>query len=94
MSNTAELSVEGLYTLFTFGGKTIRFRTSRKLLGYKDIIKWDRGYLVVTAVYSTLGEVEEYIDLASVLQDLFIDVDKFVNPIKKVVIKDDNKTIS
>ena len=85
-TNIANLSIDGLFTLFEFGNLTIRFRTSRHLMKYKDIKKWDRGYIVVTAVYDTLGEVEEYIDLTSVLHNLMIDAEKFLNPIKEVKI--------
>lgn len=36
-SNIAKLTVDGLYTLFLFGNLTIRFKTSRQLVKYKDI---------------------------------------------------------
>lgn len=85
-TNIANLSVDGLYTLFEFGNLTIRFRTSRHLVKYKDIKKWDKGYIVVSAIYDTLGEVEEYIDLTSVLHDLMIDSEQFLKPIKGVKI--------
>ena len=85
-SDIAKLTVDGAYTLFIFGNLTIRFRTSRHLVKYKDIKKWDNGYIVVIAIYDTLGEVEEYIDLASVLHNLMIDCKKFLKPIKGVQI--------
>ena len=85
-TNIANLSVDGLYTLFEFGNLTIRFRTSRHLVKYKDIKKWDKGYIVVSAIYDTLGEVEEYIDLTSVLHDLMINSEQFLKPIKGVKI--------
>jgi hypothetical protein len=85
-SNIAKLSVDGLYTLFLFDNLTIRFRTSRHLTAYKNVKKWDNGYIVVTAIYDTLGEVEEYIDLTSVLHNLMIDSEKFLKPIKEVQI--------
>ena len=53
----ANLGVDGLYTTFEYKDLTIRFRTSRHLIRYKDIKKWDNGYIVVTAIYDTLGEV-------------------------------------
>ena len=85
-SDIAKLTVDGLYTLFLFDNLTIRFRTSRHLQKYKDIKKWDNGYIVVTAIYDTLGEVEEYIDLTSVLHNLMIDAETFLKPIKGVQI--------
>ena len=36
--------------------------------------------------YSSLGETEEYVDIKSILNDLYIDEQKFLNPIKGVLI--------
>ena len=85
-ASVAVLSSDGLYTSFSYGDVTIRFRTSRYLRRYIEVKEWDNGYLVVTADYSTLGEVEEYIDLAPVLCDLFFDPREFLAPIREVLI--------
>lgn len=71
--NMARLSVEGKYSIFSFRDTCIKFRTSTKLKRYLRVKKWDNGYLVVDVDYSTLGETEEYVDLSSVLDDLYID---------------------
>jgi hypothetical protein len=42
----------------------------------------DYGYLVVMAKYKDLDEIEEYIDLVPILEKLYYDVDKFLQPIK------------
>lgn len=86
---TAFLSNSGNYTHFAAGDTVIRFRTSSKLNKYTEVRKWDAGYLVVMADYETLGLTEEYIDLVSILKDLFFDVEKFINPIKEVKIRYD-----
>jgi hypothetical protein len=39
------------------------------------------------AKYKNLDEVEEYIDLLPILQNLYYDVDAFLNPIKEVRIE-------
>ena len=83
----AVLSSCGDMTSFTFGPHTIRFRTSRHLRKYTRVKEWDRGYIVVDAVYDTLGEVEEYIDLVPVLEDLYFDADEFLSPIQEVCIE-------
>lgn len=44
----------------------------------------DYGYLVVMAKYKDLDEIEEYIDLVPILEKLYYDVDKFLQPIKGV----------
>jgi len=47
--------------------------------------EWDNGYLVVMAKYKHNDKLEEeYIDLVPILQNLYLDVDKFLNPIKAV----------
>ena len=47
--------------------------------------EWDNGYLVVMAKYKHNEKPEEeYIDLVPILQNLYFDVDKFLNPIKGV----------
>lgn len=47
--------------------------------------EWDNGYLVVMAKYKHNEKPEEeYIDLVPILQNLYFDVDKFLNPIKSV----------
>ena len=60
--------------------------TSARLERYTKIVEWDHGYLVVMAKYKNIGEVEEYIDLIPILDKLYYDVDKFLEPIKEVKI--------
>lgn len=83
----AKIKVDGKYSLFSFRGKCIKFRTSTKLKKYLRVKKWDNGYLVVDVDYENLGETEEYVDIRSVLNDLYIDADSFLNPIKGVLIE-------
>ena len=87
MKNTAILSHKGKYSQFSYGEKTIRFRTSDALKKYTKIKTWDNGYIVVLADYEKLGETEEYIDLNSILKELYIDDKKFLAPIKEVKIE-------
>ena len=87
MPTTAVLSSSKDMTSFSFGPHTIRFRTSPHLRRYTRVKEWDRGYLVVDADYDTLGEVEEYIDLVPVLENLYFDVDQFLSPIREVCIE-------
>ncbi len=82
----ARIKVDGKYSIFTFRDKCIRFRTSTKLKRYLRVKEWDNGYLVVDADYSTLGETEEYVDITSILKDLYIDAQSFLDPIKGVVV--------
>lgn len=87
MPSTAILSSKGEMTSFSFGPHTIRFRTSRHLLGYTKVKVWDHGYIVVDANYDTLGVVEEYIDLIPILENLYFDADQFLSPIQEVCIR-------
>ena len=85
--NEAILSNAGGFTAFSFGGYNIRFRAPYSLERYVDVVRWDDGYLVVLAKYShNANPEEEYIDLRPILDDLYIDSDAFLKPIKSVSI--------
>ena len=87
MNNYAILRSSGEYTIFEFNNHVIRFATSTKLERYTKVLEWDHGYLVVMAKYKNLDEVEEYIDLIPILQNLYYDIDVFFYPIKEVRIE-------
>ncbi len=82
-NNIAFLSNDNTFTSFEYNDIKIRFRTSPYLECYKKILEWDNGYLVVIAKYGD-NEIEEYIDLVPVLQNLYFDAEKFLEPIKEV----------
>ena len=82
--NCAILKSDSQYTIFIFKDQVIRFATSSKLERYTEVKEWDKGYLVVMAKYTNLNEMEEYIDLVPILQNLNYDVDEFIAPIKEV----------
>ena len=85
IKKTALLSNKNGYTIFRFGNHIIRFKAPYSLEKYTEIKEWDHGYLVVMAKYehNEDGE-EEYIDLVPILNDLYFDADKFLEPIKEV----------
>ena len=85
--DVAKIRVEGKYSVFTFRNHCIRFRTSPKLKKYLRVKEWNNGYLVVDVHYSSLGETEEYVDIRSILDDLYIDQQSFLSPIKEVQIE-------
>ena len=86
-STHATLSSNGDFTIFTFGTHTIRFRTSPRLVKYTSVKEWDKGYLVVDALYSSIPHVEEeYIDLVPILNNLYFDAERELAPIKEVSI--------
>lgn len=81
----AELGLEPGFTVFEYDGKRIRFRCPHSMERIDGIKEWDKGYLVVDAKYAHSDEpIEEYIDLVPVLQNLYIDPEKFLSPIKEV----------
>ena len=84
MSDCAFLNNSGNFTSFTYNGRTIRFRTPSSLERYTDILEWDKGYLIVMAKYKGSPAEEEYIDLVPILNNLYIDADAFLKPIRKV----------
>jgi hypothetical protein len=84
---TAFLGNEKNYTTFTFNGVVLRFAAPYSLEYYTEVKLWDNGYLVVMAKYRHNEEPEEeYIDLTTVLKDLYFDPDAFLTPIKEVKI--------
>ena len=85
----AILSNKGDMTSFKFGNYNIRFRTSSRLQRYTEVKEWDNGYIVVTADYEGIGLTEEYIDLLPILENLYIDPQTFLKPIKSVKIEYD-----
>ena len=85
MNDQAILSSKGDFTSFTFGNVNIRFKTSPKLERYTQIKEWDNGYIVTMARYNG-KEVEEYIDLVPILENLYFDAAEFLKPIRKVMI--------
>ena len=87
MENTAYLSNKNEYTVFDYSDLSIRFRTSTALERYTKVIEWDNGYLVVMAKYKGQPEVEEYIDLVPILENLYFEPSEFLKPIKKVGIR-------
>ena len=88
MDDTAVLSSFDNYTTFSFCGKTLTFRTCDGLEKYVKVLTWDNGYIEVLAKYRQMEhEIEEYIDLIPVLDDLFMDKNAFLKPIKNVRIE-------
>ena len=85
-TNEATLSSKGDMTSFTFGYYNIRFRTPSRLKRYTEVKEWDNGYIVVMADYDGIGIIEEYIDLIPILENLHINSDTFLKPIKTVKI--------
>lgn len=92
------LSNEGEYTVFSFGNHVIRFLAPYSLEYYTKIKEWNKGYLVVMAKYSNSKEPEEeYIDLATILQNLYFDVDEVMSQIREVkssIMRSTSRTIT
>ena len=88
-SSTAVLSSKGEYTFFVFGDRRISFYTGKNLDRYTRIVEWDHGYLVVMCKTKSQPdqEVEDYIDLLPILDNLYIDADQFLDPIEGVEVK-------
>jgi len=82
----ATLSSEGAFTLFSFGGRRIKFAAPYSLKRYIKVKTWDRGYLEVDTEYEH-GIVEEYIDLEPILENLYIKPAAFLKPIKRVEVR-------
>lgn len=91
MTDTAVLSSFDKYTTFSYGDTKLTFRTCDGLDRYTSVKTWDNGYIEVMAKYfHQPEEIEEYIDLVPMLDDLYMDSSSFLEPIKKVVISYDS----
>ncbi|MBQ6725693.1 MAG: hypothetical protein IJQ89_03865 [Bacteroidales bacterium] len=87
-TNCALLTNQGKYTVFKYGDCVIRFIAPYSLERYTEVKTWDNGYIVVMAKYAHNDKSEEeYIDLVPILEDLYINSDVFLEPIKKVAIE-------
>ena len=86
-NDTAVLSSFDKYTTFSYGDKTLTFRTCDGLEKYTKVLLWDHGYIEVMAKYKQNDqEIEEFIDLEPVLDGLYMNKEVFLEPIKKVSI--------
>lgn len=87
MNEIAILGNDDVFTVFSFGDRTIRFKAPYSLEKYTEVKEWDNGYLVVMAKYRHNTEPEEdYIDLLPILDNLYINAAEFLKPIKGVSI--------
>ena len=87
-NNTAFLSNDGEYTIFSFGNSRLKFIAPYSLERYESVVEWDSGYLVVMAKYAHNKDVEEeYIDLRPILKNLYINPENFLSQIKSVEVK-------
>lgn len=77
--NYAILGNEKNFTVFKYGNRIIRFKAPYSLEKYTEIKEWDHGYLVVMAKYKHNKESEEeYIDLISILENLYISPEEWL----------------
>ncbi len=89
-NETLYLSSEGRYTIFEFRDTRIKMISPKCLERYVEItdFKPDIGYIAVMTKYSFDDFlVEEYIDMLSTLDELLIDRDEFLKPIKNIEIR-------
>ena len=85
MNGEATLSSYDGYTVFRYGDYIIRFAAPYSLEKYISVKEWDAGYIVVMAKYRHNNKPEEeYIDFVPILENLYIDKDKFLQSITKV----------
>ena len=84
-TSTAYLSNDKDLISFQYQSWNIRFRGPYSLEYFASVKQWDHGYLVVMAKYKhNAGLEEEYIDLIPILEDLYIEPNEFLDPIKEV----------
>ncbi len=90
-STTAYLSNHDGYAFFQYLDKTIMFLIGKSILKYRRIKEWDDGYLVVDEETKDHQVRESYIDMKPILENLYIDDEKFLASIEKVEVKNDDE---
>ena len=85
--NTATLGYQGKFAVFKYGDRVIRFKVPYSLEKFTDIKEWNNGYLVVMAKYKNKEPEEDYIDIVPILENLYINPDIFLKPIKQVILE-------
>ncbi len=68
----AVLTNSGRYSKFTYKGKAITFRTGKDLIKYLRVKSREDGYLVVDCLGKAKGQYEDYIDMAYILENLYM----------------------
>ena len=87
-NNCATLGKNGKYIVFKYCDTVLRFKSPYSLDRITQIKTWDKGYLVVMAKYLNNPTPEEdYIDIVPILEDLYINPEVFLKPIKNVVLE-------
>lgn len=80
------LSNQGRYTKFAYHDVVITFLHGKDLIKYLAVKEWDKGYLVVECPGKAKGEYEDYIDLAYIMESLYMDPEESLRDVKGVVI--------
>ena len=80
----AILTNRGQYTTFEYDGRTITFLHGKDLIEYLAVKEWDAGYLVVECRGKLKGVFEDYIDLAYILERLYMNPEVFLRGVKEV----------
>ena len=83
----AVLRSRGRYTEFQYNGMVITFLHGKDLQKYLSVKEWDNGYLVVECMGRLKGEYEDYIDLAFILENLYMDPEKCLRGVRGVEIE-------
>ena len=78
------ISVHDRYTKFAYRDTVITFMHGKDLIKYLAIKEWDNGYLVVDCLGKVKGEFEDYIDLAYIMRNLYMDPEESLRGIKEV----------
>ena len=80
------LSNQGRYTKFAYNDVVVTFLHGKDLIKYLAVKEWDKGYLVVECLGKVKGEYEDYIDLAYIMENLYMDPEESLRDVKEVVI--------
>ncbi len=86
-SSTAVLTSNERYTKFIFKDKTITFLHEKDLKRYLQVKECKDGYLVVDCLGGIKGQYEDYIDMPYILENLYMDPQRYLEGMKEVVVR-------
>ena len=90
-SDTAYLSADNGYAFFQYLDQTIMFLIGKSIQKFIRVKEWDDGYIVVDEETKDHHQRESCIDLRPILDNLYMNGDDFLKPIKKVEVKQDDR---
>ena len=70
-----------------YNDMVITFMHGKDLIKYLSVKEWDNGYIVVECMGKVKGEYEDYIDMAYIMENLYMNPEECLRGIRGVEIE-------